>query len=271
MRRPALIGCAGRPDRNRLQKGMDPIYNRLKKRSRHLISQLPLSDFYKDFSWAGAHSSEILSTDVIVSELRDFISETIDNDFGHGMNHSVKVTLDAGALIFVEGKAAGFTERVIRRQLTLVQCAALLHDIKRKEKDHSLYGAKYAEKILKAYTLSPVEIRDVSLAIQNHEAFKLPVETIGRTGRLLSDCLYDADKFRWGPDTFADTLWDMVAYNHTPVAEFVASFPRGMAYLKKIRTTFRSATGKIYGPRFIDQGLIVGNELYRMMKTEFGL
>ena len=147
----------------------------------------------------------------------------------------------------------------------------MLHDIKRKEKDHSLLGARYAEKILKTYTLSALEIRDISLAIQNHEAFKTPLQTIGRRGRLLSDCLYDADKFRWGPDTFADTLWDMVSYNNTPVEEFVATFPKGLAYLSKIRSTFRSNTGKIYGPRFIDQGLIVGRELYRIMKTEFEL
>lgn len=220
---------------------------------------------------AGERSSEVLATDVIVSELRDFISETIDNDFGHGMQHSIKVTLDAGALMIVEGTAAGLTGPVIQRQLILIQCAALLHDIRRKDRDHALSGANYAKKLLKAYTLTSIEINDIYIAIRNHEAFKTPLEAESQTGQLLSDCLYDADKFRWGPDTFADTLWDMVAFNHTPVEEFVAAFPKGMAYLSKISATFRSATGKVYGPRFIDQGLAVGNALYRIMKTEFGL
>lgn len=250
---------------------MDLIYHRLKKRTLQLISRLPVPDFHTDFAWAMDRSSEVLATDIIVSELRDFIAETIDNDFGHGLNHSIQVTVDAGALILVEGKAAGWPDTVVNRQLVLIQCAGLIHDIKRKEKDHALSGAQYAKTILKSYTLSSSEIHDVSTAIRNHEAFKTPIETTSYTGRAISNCLYDADKFRWGPDNFTSTLWDMLAYHNTPIKEFVASYPKGMAFISKIRTTFRSATGKKYGPRFIDQGLQIGHELYQLMHSEFNL
>lgn len=256
---------------SRSHHGMDPIYHRLKKRTLHLISRLPAPDFHTDFAWAMDRSSQVLTTDIIVSELRDFIAETIDNDFGHGMNHSVLVTVDAGALIVVEGKAAGWPDTLINRNLVLIQCAGLLHDIKRKEKDHAQSGAQYAKTILAPYTLSPAEIRDVCTAIRNHEAFKTPIETKSDTGRLISDCLYDADKFRWGSDNFTSTLWDMLAYHNTPIKEFVATYPKGMAFISKIRTTFRSATGKKYGPGFIDQGLQIGHELYQLMHSEFNL
>ena len=55
---------------------------------------------------------------------------------------------------------------------------------------------------------------------------------------------------------------------------YLSLFPtirKGMALIAKIRSTFRSVTGQKYGPGFIDQGLAIGEELYRVMKTEFGL
>ncbi len=40
----------------------------------------------------------------------------------------------------------------------------------------------------------------------SHEAFK-KLETSGSTNAMMiSDCLYDADKFRWGSDNFTDTI-----------------------------------------------------------------
>jgi hypothetical protein len=250
---------------------MDPIYHHLKKRTLQIISQFPEPDFHKDFLWATDRSLEMLSTHIVVSELHDFVATHIDNDFGHGLDHAVRVTLDAGALILVEGKAAGFSPKVLTRQLLLVQCAGLLHDIKRKEKDHAASGAEYAEKVLKAFTLSNSEITDVSRAIRNHEAFKATIDAKTKTGRMVSDCLYDADKFRWGPDNFARTLWEMVSFHNTPIPLFVSNYPKGMVVIARIRSTFRSITGQKYGPGFIDQGLAIGEELYRVMKTEFGL
>jgi hypothetical protein len=213
----------------------------------------------------------MLATHLVVSELRDFVAERIDNDFGHGLDHAVRVTLDAGTLMLVEGKAARLPPKTLTRQLLLVQCAGLLHDIRRKEKNHSASGAEYAEKILKTFTLSDREIADISRAIRNHEAFKTTIEAKTKTGQMVSDCLYDADKFRWGPDNFAQTLWDMVSFHNTPIPLFVSNYPKGMALIAKIRSTFRSITGQKYGPDFIDQGLAIGEELYRIMKTEFGL
>lgn len=254
-----------------IHQGMDPIYHHLKKRTLQIISQFPKPDFHKDFLWATDRSSEMLATHIVVSELRDFVAARIDNDFGHGIDHAVRVTLDAGALMLVEGKAGGLAPKVLTRQLLLVQCAGLLHDIKRKERDHAASGAEYAEKVLKTFTLSEKEITDISRAIRNHEAFKATIAAKTKTGRMVSDCLYDADKFRWGPDNFTRTLWDMVSFHDTPISLFVSNYPKGMALIAKIRPTFRSKTGQKYGPGFIDQGLAIGEALYRVMKTEFGL
>jgi hypothetical protein len=38
-----------------------------------------------------------------------------------------------------------------------------------------------------------------------------------------------------------------------------------MKGIEKIKETFRTATGKRYGPEFIDQGLAIGNALFDEM------
>jgi hypothetical protein len=49
----------------------------------------------------------------------------------------------------------------------------------------------------------------------------------------------------------------------------MARYPQGMEGLEKIKTTFRTQTGKKYGPRFIDLGLAIGKKLYEVIQTEF--
>jgi len=117
--------------------------------------------------------------------------------------------------------------------------------------------------------LSSDEIEDICIAIRNHEAFRDTVTVDSREGALISDCLYDADKFRWGPDNFTDTLWDMVDFKRPSLSDFLRRYPSGMESLVLIKSTFRTATGKKYGPQFIDHGITIGDELLRVITTEF--
>jgi len=189
------------------------------------------------------------------------------------LKHAVKVTLDAGAIILIENnnllnQREMAREFLMRRVLT-AQCAGLLHDIKRKEENHAVAGAAYAREILKNYQLFAYEREDICQAIRNHEAFKDTVSVNTPEGQLISDSLYDADKFRWGPDNFTDTIWHMVSYSKTPLLKFMEFYPKGMQMLENAKSSFRSDTGKKYGPRFIDLGLAIGEELYDVIMNEF--
>jgi len=248
---------------------MQPIYARLRERARQIVAGLPPPDFYRDHHQAAAYSRQFLKNDPILIELRQFVSDNLVDNFGHGLEHAIKVTEDAGALMYIEGQAAGYARAKLERRMSIVQCAGLLHDIKRKKKDHARLGAKHAGRILKNYPLKPEEIEDVCRAIQNHEAFKKGIDIKSAEGILVSDCLYDADKFRWGPDNFTYTLWDMVSVYNPSLNKFMAGYPKGMAGLEKIKTTFRSQTGKKYGPRFIDLGLEIGRLLHDVILNEF--
>jgi hypothetical protein len=248
---------------------MQPIYARLRERARQIVASLPPPDFYRDHHAAAAFSAQKLKKDPILKKLGRFLSDNLADNFGHGLEHAIKVTEDAGALMYIEGRAAGYGLQKLERRIVVVQCAGLLHDIKRKKKDHAKLGAEQAGQILKNYPLQPSEIKDVCQAIQNHEAFKESIAIESDEGILVSDCLYDADKFRWGPDNFTHTLWDMISVYNPPLDKFMARYPKGMAGLEKIKTTFRSQTGKKYGPQFIDIGLATGRKLHDVILAEF--
>jgi hypothetical protein len=128
----------------------------------------------------------------------------------------------------------------------------------------------FVRDLLKSYPLVPEEIEDISMAIKNHEAFQ-PVDNLNSPeANLVSDCLYDADKFRWGPDNFTLTVWDMLAYAKTPIRNFIDYYPKSIEGLARIKTTFRTPSGKKYGPQFIDLGIEMGDLIYTYLKKTYG-
>lgn len=248
---------------------MEHVYTRMRKRARQIVSRLPPPDFYQDHSFAKELSRQCLENHPVTTELLAFVAKHLEEDFGHGLEHAVKVAVDAGALMIIENKSAGHAADFINCRVLIVQCAGLLHDFERKKDNHAEQGAAYARKVLKTYPLAPDEIEDVSRAILNHVAFKTTIAIKNLEGVLVSDCLYDADKFRWGPDNFSDTIWSMVTFSKMPIVKFLDLYHQGMGKIAKIKDTFRTATGKKYGPQFIDLGLAIGEELFQAIEAEF--
>jgi hypothetical protein len=246
------------------------FYTRLRELARQIASRCPPADFYRDHAEAVEASRALFESDALVVGMRATICTRLEDDFGHGNLHAVKVALDAGALVHIEGRAIGYSGEKLARRICIAQCAGLLHDIQRKLSNHAEQGASQARELLAAYPLAADEIEDICVAIRNHEAFKSTVAVNTIEGELVSGCLYDADKFRWGPDNFTDTLWDMIAFTRPAPADFVKRYPAGMESLARIKSTFRTATGKAYGPGFIDLGIAIGEELYRAIRLEFG-
>jgi len=245
------------------------LYARLRERARQIASRYPPPSFYRDHAGAVDASRSLFESDPLVRELREEVCVRLEDDFGHGLLHAVKVALDAGALIHIEGRAAGYSGGFLGRRICIAHCAGLLHDIQRKQDNHAEHGAGRARELLDAYPLAAAEIEDICIAIRNHEAFKGTVSVNTREGALVSDCLYDADKFRWGPDNFTDTLWAMIAFTRPPLSDFLKHYPAGMASLARIKSTFRTAAGRVYGPGFIDLGIAIGEELYQAIRNEF--
>lgn len=248
---------------------MDDIYSAIRKRAKEIAAGYPQPSFYEEHSRECAFSRRFFENDETVADLRRYVCGRIDDDLGHGMDHVTKVTLDAGALVLAEEGSGDQPGDEAKRRLFLVQCAGLLHDIARKEKNHAARGAEMAENILSGYPLTGSEMADVCQAISNHEAFRPVSPAISARAGLLSDCLYDADKFRWGPDNFTDTVWAMISFFKAPLSVFLDRYDEGIRGIIRIRSTFRSETGRRFGPEFIDTGLMMGEEIHRMLKDEF--
>ncbi|HDI61045.1 MAG TPA: HD domain-containing protein [Desulfobacteraceae bacterium] len=248
---------------------MDPVYIQLRERACRIVSACPLPRFYRDCADACAWSRNFYATDPVIARLRRFVTAKLSDDFGHGLRHAAKVTLDAGALVVAERGGGRQVDGGLAAAVRHVQCAGLLHDIERVRPDHARAGADFAQRLLKQFPLSARAVEDISSAIGNHEAFKEVIAPATAAAGLIDACLYDADKFRWGPDNFTDTIWNMLAFGRVPPAVFVRHYPRGMESLERIRGTFRSSTGRRYGPEFIEIGIEIGWRLYDVILDEF--
>ncbi|HKK90970.1 MAG TPA: hypothetical protein VJ936_06200 [Desulfobacteraceae bacterium] len=248
----------------------------LQQEARKIVAELPAPEFERVFPDEIATSQQHLDGHPVLSKLEKQIAGLIEDDFGHGLLHSRLVARDAGALVRIEltrHHGSHAAEKEVRRTTLLVQTAALLHDIKRKEKKHSEKGAVFAKTFLKqeTYPFDSREITTVCDAIREHEAFQHQRPTIKKNvqASLVSDALYDADKFRWGPDNFTHTVWDMVIFSRISLEEFLKRYPGGMKKLSQIKKTFRTPTGKIYGPGFISLGIEAGERLLEVIQKKY--
>ena len=244
----------------------DPEYIRAINLARKIAAEVGTPRFYLEREREVALSRELFASEPLVGEGLRIVGERGDC-LGHGLTHVRKVAIDVGALILIE-QGSTPADASVRRLVLLAHLAGLLHDIRRSEKDHAERGADEAAGILTSFPIRDEECAGVAGAIRNHEAFRPFRTEAGPAERLLSDALYDADKFRWGPDNFTETLWAMIIPRGIPLQTLLPQFLAGLEGIRKVRERFRTATGREYGPDFIDRGLTIGLRLYEELTAD---
>jgi len=245
---------------------MKEIYLRLMNESRCIASRYDLPEFYQRFKPALAISRRIFFDNPLLIHCRELVTPQYPGDFGHGLQHATKVSIDAGTIVLLEGEKYFTIQAELERAVVLVQLAGILHDLKRMEHKHAFVGAEAARKLLNDFPLSAPEVNCVAEAIANHEAFSEPQTCETLTGQLVADALYDADKFRWGPDNFTHTVWYMMSYHQVDIPELFVRFPWGVDGILRIKDTFRTNIGIQYGPEIIDLGVRIGKEIYQHLQ-----
>ncbi|MFH1626455.1 MAG: hypothetical protein ABID54_15050 [Pseudomonadota bacterium] len=244
---------------------MQVIYKRMMEESRRIASSSKTPSFYIEQERLLLMSKEVYYSNAEVIRCRDMVGELLVDNLGHGIEHAEKVTIDVGALIFIEGERLSLELDRIKEVVVIAQVSGLLHDIQRKERNHAQASAREAEIRLRDFSFKAEEKEIIIQAISNHEAFVVPENMSSPVGQMVSDSLYDADKFRWGIDNFTETLWYMADFRQTPLELIVENFPKGLVGIRRIKDTFRTTTGKTYGPEFIDLGLEIGEEMYKYL------
>jgi hypothetical protein len=248
---------------------MEDIYAEMMAVSREIADSFPCPRFYTCCSQGIRLSRSLFSQDKKVLRCRAVVQRALRNNYGHGLDHAEKVAVEAGALAYIEGQRILPLESSRHQAGVLAQISGLLHDLRREEKDHARSGAAAAGKILKDFSFPVEDEQMIVEAIFNHEAFVEPKRIDSPVGQMVSDVLYDADKFRWGPDNFTLTLWEMLRFSRGPVVRLIRRFPKGMNGIARIKDTFRTETGRAYGPEFIDLGLEIGEKIYLFMQKRF--
>jgi hypothetical protein len=248
---------------------MKDIYEEMIIASQEIAASFPQPSFYV-FCREPLHlSRSLFDKDAQVMKCRTLVLNELKEDLGHGIDHSEKVALEAGALAYIEGERHSLEESLRCEACLLAQIAGLLHDLRRDEKDHAKASASAALRMLKELSIFPKKRKTIVQAIANHEAFIEPKKIDSTVDQMISDALYDADKFRWGPDNFTHTLWQMLRSSRASIVPLIHRFPKGMEGISGIRDTFRTETGKIYGPEFIELGLKIGEKIYQLLQKRF--
>ena len=248
---------------------MKDIYEEMIAASREIAASFPQPRFYLCCKEALDLSRTLFNEDAQVMKCRTVIQSELKGNASHGIDHSEKVALEAGALACIEGKRLSLDEPLGREACLLAQISGLLHDLRRGEKDHAKAGASAASRILGESCIFPEKEEYIVQAIANHEAFVEPRRMDSPVGQMISDALYDADKFRWGPDNFTLTLWEMLRFSKASLVPLIGRFPKKMEGISWIKETFRTETGKTYGPEFIDLGLKIGEKIYHLLQDRF--
>ncbi len=249
---------------------MNDLSQKLQREAERIAARHPHPEFYVRFKAPSALARKIYYHHPLPTALRESVQPYLQEDLGHGLFHSMRVSIDSATLICVELESNPLGQAQLERLMMLGVCAGLLHDICRGQERHAAAGAQKAAILLRDFPLTAEEVEAICQAIHNHEAFVRPTPCPRPFAQLISDCLYDADKFRWGRDTFTHTLWHMMSQQGVDLPELIKKFPWGMSGILRIRDTFRTTAGRQFGPQIIETGMEIGKEIYHYLRQQFG-
>ncbi len=238
----------------------------VKQEAKWLVGRQSQPRFYDRFSAELAFSREHFFDNPLVIRCCEDVLPFLSDEYGHGIEHAKKVALEAGVIALAEAHPWGMDQA--RHLCLLAQLSGLLHDICRLEPEHAQRGAELSLHILKDFPLIDRDKKMIAFAIRNHEAYRSVEITDDPLEEILAAALYDADKFRWGPDNFGTTLWEICDYEEWCLREILAKFPEGVARISGISNTFRSEVGRTFGPEFIELGIHLGHRLYTILQQQ---
>jgi hypothetical protein len=243
---------------------MDPRIIELKRRAKDLAAGRPQNAFVMDCAEELGHASTLFFEHPLMQRLQNDALGFLNELYGLGVEHGKRVAIDAAALLLVE--PSGLEQEERRRLALLAEVAGLLHDTMRFEEDHAEKGADLCMRILRGYPFSPEERLWIAQAVALHETALPLAETGPQSALLLSGVLHDADCFRFGPDIFVTTLWELCDCDEWTFEEIAQAFPEGPKRAAALTNGFRTEQGRRYGPGLLIEGLSLSKEYMRLFE-----
>lgn len=245
-------------------KSMDRRILELKRRAKDLAASRPQPSFYRDCADELGYAKDFFFDNPLILRMQGDALGYLDEACGLGVEHAKKVAVEAAAIVLAEPSGLNPDDR--RRLAVLAELAGLLHDALRHEDDHAERGADLCMRILRGYPVSAEERLWIAQAVAAHESPQSPRINGPEAASLLAAAVYDADKFRYGPDIFATTLWELCECDEWTLEEIAARFAEGPRLAREFSGTFRTHEGRRYGPQIIAEGLSQAEELTRMLE-----
>lgn len=235
----------------------------LKRRARDLAVSRAQSAFSLECAEELTHAGDIFFDHPLLLRLQNDALGYLNEACGLGVEHGKRVAMDAAALVLAEPCGIAVDDR--RRLAVLAEMAGLLHDALRHEEDHAERGADLCLRILRGYSISPEERLWIAAAVAGHEEGGPQPEHNPEPARLLAGAVHDADVFRFGPDIFVTTLWELCECDEWPLERIAGCFPQGVTRARTLADSFRTEGGRRYGPQLLAEGLSLAEEYERML------
>ncbi|SKA72748.1 hypothetical protein [Desulfobaculum bizertense] len=237
----------------------DSTLRKMKNEAKAVTAQYTLPRFYRDCSSELNFCSRSFFDHPDLLRLQGDVIPFLYDDASYGVYHAKKSAIEAGAIILHEAPENDIAHH--RHLAYLAQFSGLLHGTCRLEQEHGEKGAEVALMVLKEYEISDEDRDLVAFAIRDHRPFEPRLPAPNKDAEIIANALYDAVNFRWGLDLYSTTLWEFSDYNELEFDEALALFEKSGEIIKKLDDTFRSSTGKLYGPEFLEIGTKLVTEI----------
>ena len=235
----------------------------LKRRAKDLAVSRAQSAFSLECAEELTHARDLFFENPLVLRLQGDALGFLNEACGLGVEHGKRVAMDAATLVLAEPSGLSPEER--RRLAVLAEMAGLLHDALRHEDNHAEKGADLCLRILRGYPISPEERLWIAGAVARHEDGAPQLQDAPESAQLLAGAVHDADVFRFGPDIFATILWELCECDEWPLERIAGAFPQGVSRARSLADSFRTESGRRYGPSLLAEGLSLAEEYERML------
>ena len=193
---------------------------------------------------------------LVVNKVKEYILKN-ETESGHGFEHLEYVATMAGYFAEKECKIKNISGQAKDDIVDMAIVAGLFHDIERHlgfGEDHMIEAEKTTKAILKELNFDDKFIDIVSVVVKNHDHIDFNPED--KISQIIFGSVFDPDHIRYGFER-EDTFWRMEEKRGVPPEKVIHDYQ----FLLPFRNAWKTTLGKEIGPKIIDFGLAIAQEV----------